>query len=449
MLSKKNNQKLEVLVISLFFPKIAKTFHEHLLAFKLSQYRVSYLFCNGYTPKTFNLDSYDVIILHYGLSLHSIDFKQQYPDITNQIKSFNGLKICITQDEYMDPLNIIKNFNEFNGVDIALGFLDKNSYNKVFGNRLRCKEYITVLSGYVWKKNNNRNIKPIFQRKLDIVYRGNNLGLLYGKLGYEKFEIGAKMKQLSKQYNLKIDIDWKSEKKIFKSKWIKFLSSGKATLITESGSSLVIDDVKSKHLTETTQEMSKVDSIDDFLYQEKRKEYSQYLQDDEQIIMSGISPKVFEAIQMKTALIAYEGNYSNIIKPNIHYIPLKKNWSNIENVIKKLKNNDYLQNMVDKTYEDIILSDKYDYKKFLEFIDRKITKYAKNRNLLSRNNNLVNLNRLCFSYFIQNIYCNRYLRYFARVFKTQLNRIKRFFLYILIIFVSGFFIGFCLAYKWY
>ena len=58
--------------------------------------------------------------------------------------------------------------------------------------------------------------------------------------------------------------------------------------------------------------------------------------------MNQISPRVFEAIALRTALVLFEGEYSGIIAPGVHYIPLKKNLSNLDDVLSLLGDDEYL-----------------------------------------------------------------------------------------------------------
>ena len=88
----------------------------------------------------------------------------------------------------------------------------------------------------------------------------------------------------------------------------------------------------------------------------------------ESLNLEVISPKMFEAIMLGTVLVMYEGNYSNIFLSNIHYISLKRDHSNIEEVILKIKDDEYLQNMANRTYKDIVESGKYSYKTFINSV---------------------------------------------------------------------------------
>ena len=70
----------------------------------------------------------------------------------------------------------------------------------------------------------------------------------------------------------------------------------------------------------------------------------------------------------------YEGNYKGILKKDVHYISLKKDYSNIEEVINKIKDDDYLQNMANTAYKDIVESEKYSYENFIKMFDNEINK---------------------------------------------------------------------------
>merc|ERR1712196_365866 len=97
--------------------------------------------------------------------------------------------------------------------------------------------------------------------------------------------------------------------------------------------------------------------------------------------MGQISPKMFEAIMLGTVLVMYEGKYY----PGF----LKKDHSNIQEVINKIKDDSFLQKIADKAYDDIVKSGNYSYKKFIEMFDKEVENpyiykpnYTTNKNLI-------------------------------------------------------------------
>jgi hypothetical protein len=88
-----------------------------------------------------------------------------------------------------------------------------------------------------------------------------------------------------------------------------------------------------------------------------------------QIHVNQISPRCFEAAALRTAMILFEGNYSGILKPWQHYVPLKKDFSNIEEVVAAIKDAGLLQTIADRTYREIAMNPLYSYQHFIAGFD--------------------------------------------------------------------------------
>lgn len=189
--------------------------------------------------------------------------------------------------------------------------------------------------------------------------------MAYGSLGYEKVEIGTKMKQVAREMQLIHDIEVCITKQVYGPEYLKRMRNAKATLITESGSSII--DFEGSYRPKIAEEIKNNPNLTLEYFKAKYKDF--YAADMKYQIKS-IPPKAFEAIVSKTALIAYEGEYSGMLIPEVHYIPLKKDWSNIGEVIAKFKDGDYLQKMINQTFDDIVASEKFSYKSFIKFFDK-------------------------------------------------------------------------------
>jgi hypothetical protein len=93
-----------------------------------------------------------------------------------------------------------------------------------------------------------------------------------------------------------------------------------------------------------------------------------------QVHMNQVSPKFFEAIILRTALVCFEGTYSGVLKPNRHYIPLAKDFSNLDEVFAKLEDLEFLEELTTRAYQDIVESGDYSYEKFIRSLDSIIEK---------------------------------------------------------------------------
>ena len=81
-----------------------------------------------------------------------------------------------------------------------------------------------------------------------------------------------------------------------------------------------------------------------------------------------LGPKNLEATASKILQILVEGNYNNVLIPWRHYIPLKKDYSNIDEVIKSLSDTELCQKIINNAYREIALNKNYRYSHFTSLI---------------------------------------------------------------------------------
>ncbi len=363
---------MNVLVIYPIYNTIAQTYWDHVESFgKFSKNQVDFYPTNTIIELPIDLNHYDCLILHYGLCLYN-----QKTTISNalmaKIANYKGLKIYFAQDEYTTPQYAVEKIKQLGIHHIFSCANDEETFRKVYpADILPDLTFSTVFTGYADANPDDSKLRPLEEREFDIVYRGNSLGYCYGSLGAEKFKIGMDFKEVSKKYGLKSDIDWRPNAKIFGEDWTKFLQSGRVMLCTESGSSLTHHDLDIyKKLRETLGISNTTNTWQEFSTQ--AKDYEKYLVNDGNAVISCVSQKVFEAIECGTVLVCNEGYYSGVIKPDEHYIPLRKDLSNIDDVAKKIKSLPYLNEIRERAYKDIIQSGKYTYQKFIGMVDEKI-----------------------------------------------------------------------------
>ncbi len=72
-----------------------------------------------------------------------------------------------------------------------------------------------------------------------------------------------------------------------------------------------------------------------------------------------ISSRHFEPIGTKTCQILVEGHYNGILMPDEHYISIKKDFSNMDDAIKRFKDETYRNGIVEYAYESIMSAHTY------------------------------------------------------------------------------------------
>src|SRR5262249_5729801 len=226
-------------------------------------------------------------------------------------------------------------------------------------------EFVPTLTGYVPEDPLISGlVKPLAERTVRIGYRGRRLPHHYGRLGYEKLVIGLEMKRLASEVGIEVDIEVDEDKRIYGAGWYAFLGSCRATLGTESGSNVFDDDGSLARLS------NQFDNLPFEAFE------ARFLRGRDGVVvkMNQISPKVFEAIRLRTALILFEGQYSGVLIPNRHYIPLRKDFSNASKVFELLENLKFLSEMTDRAYDEIFATGRYSYSNFVSGVDGFLTK---------------------------------------------------------------------------
>ncbi|MDH3559141.1 MAG: glycosyltransferase, partial [Deltaproteobacteria bacterium] len=75
-----------------------------------------------------------------------------------------------------------------------------------------------------------------------------------------------------------------------------------------------------------------------------------------------ISSRHFEPIGTKTCQILLEGRYNDILEPDVHYISLKRDYSNVEGVMERFRDKDLVRKITDEAYEYTMDSHTYEHR---------------------------------------------------------------------------------------
>jgi hypothetical protein len=375
-------EKLNILLFCNKPPKAsnANTVIDHIDAFtQYSQHNIVVYSHPGFFPDNLNLDLFDVIVIHY--SAYLLNDYYITPNAKNRIARFKGMKILFLQDEYR-KVNQFHAMIQYLGIDILYTCIPENEINKIYPEeKLPGLVKINNLTGYMPSHLLEYASPPIAKRKIDVGYRSRKLPFWYGTLCLEKWKIVDDFIDHTKNDNLICDLSYDENKRIYGDKWVSFVQSCKTMLGVESGASVIDFTGELEASVEKYQATHPTASFDE-VYKKFLMEY------DGKIYMNQISPRCFEAIALKTPLVLFEGRYSDILVADRHYISLKKDFSNIQEVVSKIKNDNYLQNLANTAYEEIGLNEKYTYRNFIRNFDAALTDCFMQKGLSPQRNHI-------------------------------------------------------------
>jgi hypothetical protein len=338
---------------------------EHLNSIRLyTGLEVSYLPAVGRGRLFVDLDHFDVVIQHYSIR---VAFGWHIaPEVEEALARFGGLKVQMVQDEY-DYTERTRQFIERHGTHLFFTCVPEEQRELVYpSSRFPDTTFVSVLTGYVPVRFVLRpDWRPMASRRLRIGYRGRSLSPRYGHLGREKQLIGERMYEICRARGVPIDIEWNDSKRIYGDAWFDFIASVRATLGTESGAN-VFDDTGA--IANAVAEFERVRP--NASYEEIWRCFvAPY---EGRVKMNQVSPRVFEAIGLATALVLFEGEYSGVVEAERHYIPLRKDFSNVDDVLRRLEDVAYLTELTERTYEDVIGSRRYSYSVWGRLLSDKI-----------------------------------------------------------------------------
>jgi hypothetical protein len=344
-----------------------QTTRDYLLSFqKYSDYQVEYLHVTHEPKIEFSFDAYDVVFHNYCARLCFEGYvSQSYRD---RLRAFRGVKILAVQDEY-DRTDMIRAAISDLGFDIVLTCVPQDSLDYVYPRAdFPGVDFVTVFTGYVPDEfaAAQPKLKPLAERPIFIGYRGRDIGARYGRLAFEKFEIGRRMREICDARGIATDIATDEASRIYGPAWLDFVGDCRAMLGSESGSNVFDFDgkIEKTYKTKTLANFGRPPSYAEFENVIARRE--------SEIDVGQISPRVFECAVMRTPMVLFKGRYSDAVRADEHYISLEKDFSNVEAVIARLEDIDGLEAMTGRAYDRLVGSGLFGYRAFVRAISERI-----------------------------------------------------------------------------
>jgi len=353
--------RLDVLFLCDYQDDIAATVRDHIQALERnSRHRYWRLSMLGDMPSALELDRFDALIVHYTLVACSEHYLSTMS--RQRIAGFRGLKAMFIQDEYRFVDATIRAIGEM-GINLLFTCVPEGEIQKVYPDeKLPGVAKVNVLTGYVPDGLAARSVPPLAARKVDIGYRGRSVPAWLGRLGQEKLAIGLRVAQDAPRFGLVIDISFREEDRLYGDDWIEFVGACKAMLGVESGASVFdfggdIQRNVENHLKRDP--AAGFETLHD-LY---------FAAEEGKIKLAQISPRCFESAALGTLMILYEGDYSGILVPWRHYVPLKKDHSNFEQVVAVLRDHARITEITAQARAEIALNPRFSFRHAVSEID--------------------------------------------------------------------------------
>jgi hypothetical protein len=321
---------LNVLLLCDFDPFNAQMVQDHVHALaRLSAHRVRVLSFRRRMPEMLDLSRFDAIVIHYSLFVYD----ENYIDARTRerIAAFSGMRAVFLQDEY-------KHVERTRGAlaalkaDIVFTCLPEQSIDAVYrvDPALAGVRFVAVLTGYVTRALRDLGAsEPPSRRPIDIGYRGRRYPAWHGRLGRERTLIVEHVARAVAGTGLRIDLSVEERDRLYGAQWLAFMRRCKAMLGTESGASVFDFSGEIARQVEAHQQREP-----QVTYASLRELY--FADAEDRIAIAQISPRIFEAIAAGCVLMLLKGDYSGRLVAGRHYIPIEKDFSNLDAALELL-----------------------------------------------------------------------------------------------------------------
>jgi glycosyltransferase involved in cell wall biosynthesis len=320
-------------------------------------------------PPEFTPSLYSAVLIHNTASYFPVNVRSILESLSLASLEAPPALILFRQDEN----NCLQDFRQI---------LSKYSFDHIFTclptdqvplvytkNAIQHATYSRLLTGYIDPMLTKLSHPSYLNRNIDIGYRGSIQPLSFGRLAYEKYTIGSSVEKALADSGLCLDISSEWSDRLGPTQWISFLLNCKATLGTESGASVFdLDGTLDSLLRNATTSSSLARNSD----QHAERALSRIRHLEDRINYRQISPRHLEAACCKTLQILFPGDYSGILKPFKHYLPLERDLSNLPDIVQFLKSADKVSSIVEEAFREIALSPDYSLSGFTRAVDSAI-----------------------------------------------------------------------------
>ncbi len=348
------------------FFRDAATITDHIDAFgRYSRFPVSKLNTGGGFPSDLESLEFGAIVLHYSLFASGPHPYLIGDAFLDWLGSSNAYKVAFFQDEHEYCSRRFR-FLDAYGVDCVYTCFDPAEFDATYGAHTGVSRLVSYQPAYVspdMVAEADGLRRPDSERTIDVGYRTRPTPPYFGRGGVEKMEIGEVFSEKAAGAGLRLDISAREQDRLYGDEWYEFLANSRGQLGTESGASCVDleDEVREEYLRLSSER--DVVTIEDL----ERGALGRW---DGKVQLRTTSSRHFEAAAMGVCQIMYEGRYAGVLEADRHYLALRKDFSNLDDVLDRFRDPAVRAEITGNARRDLIDSGDYGYERFIACFDQ-------------------------------------------------------------------------------
>jgi len=268
-------------------------------------------------------------------------------------------KVLLPQDEYFQSDAVVELARAMRA-NLLCSVAPETEWNLLYGEILGHCKVVRVLTGYlddgtVRHVDTLRNQIP---RNADVGYRAWRAESFLGRQGQLKVEIGVRVAAAAPLHGLSADIvlqHWGEN--LLGDAWWRWLIASRWVIGVEGGASILDRDGSLRDITRRYLARNPRATFEEV-------EASCFPGRDGELDFRALSPRHLEACVTRTGQILIEGDYNGILRPWDHYLPLKRDFSNLDEILELSKNEELRTEIVARAFQDVVETKVADYSVF-------------------------------------------------------------------------------------
>lgn len=314
---------------------------------------------------------FDAVVLHTTfLCRRWVPHFDEFRNGCSWIAGLDVPKIALPQDDY-DHAEVLDEWLAELGVTDVLCAFEEPELGILYPTRAGGARFERVLTGYVDDATRQRleeDPHPLADRSFDVVYRATRLPYWFGSLGQLKCRVGELGRSQAAELGLRTDVSMDPRDAVLGYHWLQFLQSGRATLGSESGSS-VLDRRGEIRL-----------AVEAILGEEPGLTFDE-LSDRMPAGWDGysfpaLSPRHLEAASARTPQLLVEGSFAGVLEPEKHYIAIRRDFSNLREVLERVRDLEGIGELAERAHRQLVASGAYSYTKLATAVARAVSHNA-------------------------------------------------------------------------
>ena len=276
------------------------------------------------------------------------------------IRRLRCMKVAQPQDEFIYTDALVEFIRDFQ-IDHVLACAPDAEWRTIYGSLLDGPTtFQHVLTGYLDPSTVERIalMESGAPRQTDVGYRASRPSASLGRHAQLKPRIGEVFAEAGAGAGLRADISMREQDTLHGDDWYRFLLDCRWTIGVEGGASLLDHDGSLRAHTRAFVEQHPNASFEEV-------EAACFPGLDGGLKLFAISPRHLEACATRTAQALVRGAFNGILKAGVHYLPVESDFSNLDEVLRDMSNEEIRARLTERAYADVVGSDRFTYPTFV------------------------------------------------------------------------------------